>query len=124
MLDAHVSGRRVGDRLRQLGHDVLALDEEPTLEGLSDNQLLELAARDDRIVVTHDVADFPRLVRSWAEGGRAHAGVMLVYGLSHAEFGLVAQGVARWCVMRPRQDDWRDTTVVISRSFAAANEQP
>jgi hypothetical protein len=122
-LDAHVSGRRVGGRLRQLGHDVRALDEEQELEGLPDDRLLELASEDDRILVTHDVVDFPRLLRTWAEWGRSHAGVILVYGLGHGEFDLVARGVDRWCARRPRQIDWRGATVVVDRAFAAADDR-
>jgi Domain of unknown function (DUF5615) len=123
ILDAHVSGRRVGGRLHALGHDVRALDQEPELEGLPDDQLLQLAAEDDRVLVTHDVADFPRVARSWAESGRSHAGVILVYGITHGEFDLIARGVARWCARRPRQADWRDATVVVDRSFAAGDDE-
>lgn len=53
LLDAHVSGRRVGGALRALGHDVPALDEERQLEGLPDDEVLTLAATERRILVTH-----------------------------------------------------------------------
>lgn len=58
-LDAHVSGRRIGHVLRQAGHDVRAADEERGLDGWTDEQLLELAASEGRVMVTFDVADFP-----------------------------------------------------------------
>jgi nucleoside-diphosphate-sugar epimerase len=44
LLDAHVSGRAIGRELRDMGHDVLALDEHRELEGLDDPVVLDLAA--------------------------------------------------------------------------------
>jgi Domain of unknown function (DUF5615) len=49
LLDAHVSGPRVGGRLEKRGHDVYALGQQPALEGLADEQVLALAAEDQRI---------------------------------------------------------------------------
>ena len=89
LLDAHVSGRNVCRALRAAGHDVRAFDQEPEHEGLDDEDVLALAVADGRIFVTHKVADFPELIREWAAAGRSHAGVILVYGLDHREFGLI-----------------------------------
>jgi hypothetical protein len=65
-LDAHVSGRRVASALRELAHDVRAASEERELDGMTDDDLLALAASEDRIMVTFNVADFPDIVRRWA----------------------------------------------------------
>jgi hypothetical protein len=119
LLDAHVSGVRVGRRLEAAGHDFRALDQEPDLEGLDDDAVLALAAHDRRILVTHNVADFPQILRAWAEAGRSHAGVLLVYGIGHAEFDLVARGVKGWLDLRPAQDEWRDFSAVVDRAFAS-----
>jgi hypothetical protein len=105
--------------LRESGHDVRALDQERQLEGLADDDLLELAFEDERILVTHNVADFPRLLRAWAEAGRSHGGVILIYGIDHSEFGLVVRGVEHWCGMRPQQRDWLGLAVVVDRAFAS-----
>jgi uncharacterized protein DUF5615 len=118
-LDAHVSGRHVGGRLRELGHDVRAVDEERELDGLPDAGLLQLATADERVLVTHDVADFPRLVRLWAEAGRSHGGVILVYGIEQREFSLVARAVERLCERRPAQADWHGITAAVDRAFAS-----
>jgi hypothetical protein len=80
LLDAHVSGRSIGRRLQEDGHDVRALDQELVLEGLGDDRVLALAAEEQRILVTNDIGDFPRMLRQWAEAQRSHAGVILVYG--------------------------------------------
>jgi hypothetical protein len=119
LLDAHVSGPSVGGPLGDRGHDVRALDQEPELEGLDDEDVLALGAEDGRILVTHNVADFPEILREWAAGGRSHAGVMLVYGVGHSEFGLIVRGIERWLELRSRQGDWLDFAGIVSREFAS-----
>lgn len=78
LLDAHISGRTVGRALTEHGHDVRALDSEAELEGLSDPDVLELAAAEGRILVTANIKDFEPLLREWAGESRVHAGVILV----------------------------------------------
>jgi hypothetical protein len=119
LLDAHVSGPSVGGPLGDRGHDVRALDQEPELEGLDDEEVLALASDDSRILVTHNVADFPGILREWAAGGRSHAGVILVYGIRHGEFGLIVRGIERWLKARARQEEWADFAAVLSREFAS-----
>lgn len=119
LLDAHVSGPSVGGPLNEKGHDVRALDQEPELEGLEDEDVLALATEDGRILVTHNVADFPEILREWGSGGRSHAGVILVYGIEHREFGLILRGIERWFELRPRQADWLDFAAILSREFAS-----
>lgn len=118
-LDAHVSGRNIGERLTESGHDVRALDREPELEALDDDALLELASADERVLVTFNVADFPTILREWGIAGRKHAGVVLVYGIDHSEFGVVVRGIERWLAIHAEQRDWSDRTVVLSRDFAS-----
>lgn len=118
LLDAHVSGPNVGRRLEESGHDVRALDQEPALEGLDDDEVLALAATEQRILVTHNVADFPRILREWAATQRVHAGVILVYGIDHSEFALIMRGIERWLELRPSRADWRDLPAVVDRRFA------
>ena len=118
LLDAHVSGPSVGRRLEGDGHDVLALDQEPALEGLDDDDVLALAAIEQRILVTHNVADFPRVLRAWAAAQRTHPGVILVYGIDHSEFALIARGIGRWLSLRPEQAAWSDFPAILDRRFA------
>jgi hypothetical protein len=118
LLDAHVSGPKVGRRLEQKGHDVRALDQEPVLEGLDDDEVLALARSERRILVTHNVADFPRILRDWSAAQRAHAGVILVFGIDHSEFALIARGIERWLGLRPDQADWTDFPAILDRRFA------
>jgi predicted nuclease of predicted toxin-antitoxin system len=120
LLDAHVSGRSVGGPLAETGHDIRALDQEPQNEGLEDEDVLALATGDGRILVTHNVADFPEILRDWAAAGRSHVGVILVYGIDHSEFGLICRGIERWLNLRPAHEDWLDFAAVVDRALASS----
>lgn len=115
-LDAHVSGKRVAKALRKAGHDVRAADEERELDGLPDEELLALATAGDRVMVTFNVADFPDLVRRWAEAGRSHAGCAIVVGIDHGEFGTIIRVIQRVLDARPSQREWHDYTCFVTRS--------
>ena len=45
--------------------------------GRTDEQQLRVAADADRILVTHDRADFERLHRQWLESARRHVGILI-----------------------------------------------
>jgi hypothetical protein len=114
-LDAHVSGRRVARALRNAGHDVRAAAEEGELEGLEDPCLLALAASEGRVLVTFDVKDFVPILREWAEGGKRHAGCILVPGsVRHEHFGTVTSGIDGALGEIPQQD-WIDRAYWLSR---------
>lgn len=113
MLDADLSSRRVGDPLRAKGHDVRGVTDEPELEGLADEPLLELATRDERILVTRNSRDFAPICRLWAEAGREHAGVILVWSLTTAQHGEIARGIERWLAEIPDAAAWRGVVVAV-----------
>jgi len=121
LLDAHVSGRRIGDVLRADGHDVLALDEDVDLGALPDPDVLALAAAERRLLVTFDRRHFPPLLRQWAEAGQMHHGCIIVYGLDHGEFGLILRGIRRLLDARPRQEDWVDLVDALTRRRASSD---
>lgn len=118
LLDAHVSGPRVGQRLTAAGHEVRALDQELALEGLDDDEMLALALAEGRVLVTHNVRDLPAILREWAAGGRSHAGVILVYGIDHREFDLIVRGIELCFELYPDVAGWQDLAVVVNRDFA------
>jgi predicted nuclease of predicted toxin-antitoxin system len=115
-LDAHISGPRIARALREAGHDVRAADEERELDGLIDEELLSIAATEERIFVTFDVKDFPVIARRWAEGGRTHAGCAIVVGIDHSEFGAILATIALAVAARLRQADWTDLTLFLART--------
>ena len=113
LLDANLSPRRVGSALEKLGHDVLSLASDAALGALDDPQVLELAAREDRIVVTRNSRDFAPLLRQWAEADRHHAGCVLIWTLGHHEFGAIIKGIDRLLRERPDAEQWRDLAVAL-----------
>ena len=116
LLDAHISGRTVGKALIESGHDVRALDSEPELEGLSDPQVLELAAAESRVLVTANIRDFEPLLREWAGESRSHAGVILVpSSVRNEAFGVLISGVEE-TLANTGQEDWEDRVEWIRRA--------
>lgn len=107
-LDAHVSGRVIARALRERGHDVRAANEESQLDGWEDDALLELAADEERIMITFNVRDFPRIVGEWAAAGKHHAGCLILVGIDHGEFGLVLRVIEGALASRSDHAAWRD----------------
>jgi predicted nuclease of predicted toxin-antitoxin system len=120
LLDAHVSGPCVGKRLEARGHDVRALDQEPALEGLDDEEVLATAASEQRILVTHNIRDFPAILREWAAAQRSHAGVILVYGIDHREFDVIVREIERCHDLYPDPASWESLALVADRESAGA----
>jgi predicted nuclease of predicted toxin-antitoxin system len=115
LLDAHLSAARIAAPLREHGHDVRAVDEERELDGWADEALLALAAAEKRIMVTFDVKDFPDIARRWAEAGRPHAGLAIVVGADHGQFGLILRALADLFETRSTPSEWNDYTCFVSR---------
>lgn len=90
-----------------------ALAEEAALEGLDDPDVLLLAAQEGRILVTRNSRDFAPILREWAEGGRSHAGCILIWTLDHSRFAEIVAGVESLLAERPRQEDWREIVLAI-----------
>ncbi len=108
LLDAHISGGTVSKALVESGHDVRALDSEVELEGLSDPEVLELAAAEGRVLITANIRDFEPILREWAGGSRSHAGVILVpSSVRNEAFGVLISGVEE-TLGDARQEDWVD----------------
>lgn len=93
LLDAHLSGRRVGGALEESGHDVRKADD-PSFEGWDDEPLLELASSEERILVTRNGKDFIPLVKNWARKERSHAGLIVVPPrIDHDQHGRIIRGI-------------------------------
>jgi hypothetical protein len=77
--------------LRARGHDVEAIKGHPDLEGLPDSDIVAVARREQRAIVTSNVRDFrPIHVELITPGGAGHAGFVFVpttYRLTKAEVG-------------------------------------
>lgn len=85
------------------------------MAALADTDVLALAARDHRILVTFNHRDFVPLVRDWASAGRDHGGCLIVYGIDHSEFGLILHRIRELLAARPHQPSWRGLTLPLTR---------
>jgi len=113
LLDHNLSGRGVGGPLRAAGHDVRALQEETATEGIDDQDVLALATAEERVLVTRNSRDFAPIAREWAELGRPHAGIILIWSFDHSEFASIVSGVEQYLAAYPRHEQWRDLVVAI-----------
>lgn len=62
--------------LRRRGIDVVTARDRGKL-GATDEEHLALASSEDRLLVTHDIADFAKLHQRWLAEGKEHAGIAL-----------------------------------------------
>jgi hypothetical protein len=94
---------------------VLAVAEERALDGCPDEELLELASSQQRIMVTFDAADFPRICHQWLETGRSHHGCAVLVGIRHHEFGAIMRALDAVFEARPDLREWHDRLAFVSR---------
>jgi len=108
LLDAHLSGRAIGRALRDRGHDVRAIDAEKNLEGLKDEDVLELAIFEGRVLITANVADFLPLLTALGGSGRSHPGCILIpNSFRNEDFGPLISAIDRELQEVP-PDEWTD----------------
>lgn len=77
LLDEQLSPQ-IAELLRQAGHDVLAVAERADLAGSSDRTVFEVAAGEQRAVITNNIKDFRPLAAEWLAQGRVHGGLILL----------------------------------------------
>ncbi|MGQ0464471.1 MAG: DUF5615 family PIN-like protein [Sporichthyaceae bacterium] len=68
----------IAGQLREQGHDVLALLEDPTAVGLPDSAVLDRASAEERALVTRNVKDFVPLDAQRRATGIPHHGLVLI----------------------------------------------
>jgi predicted nuclease of predicted toxin-antitoxin system len=77
LLDGQLSPR-IAELLRDRGHDVQAVVDRPDLAGRRDRVILEIAAAEERAVITKNVKDFRPLAAERLARGESHAGLILL----------------------------------------------
>jgi hypothetical protein len=116
LLDAHLSGRAIGRALQDRGHNIRSLDTEKYPEGLRDEDVLELAISEDRVLITANVADFLPLLTALIESGRSHPGCILIpNSLRNEDFGPLISAIDRELQEVP-PDEWTDRVSWAKRS--------
>lgn len=111
MLDAHISGPKVGRALEERGHDVMPTEK---MERVPDGALLEMAVREGRVLVTHNARDFLQIVRDRAPE-KGHAGLILIpHPVKLHDFGKIIRGVQN-TLGELSQEDWTNRVQWLSR---------
>ncbi len=111
MLDAHVSGPKVGRALEERGHDVKPTER---MERVPDGALLEMAARQERVLVTHNARDFLQIVRD-RPPEKSHAGLILIpHSVRLQDFGTIIRGVQD-TLGELSQEDWANRVQWLKR---------
>jgi len=104
MLDAHISGSKVGRALQRLGHEVQATEK---LERVPDVVLLEMATEERRILVTHNARDFLWILKERLPE-KSRAGLVLIPpSIKLNDFGAIISGIHR-TVSDLSQEEWVD----------------
>jgi predicted nuclease of predicted toxin-antitoxin system len=112
-LDADLSRRRIAVPLERRGHDVVALQADPSRRSLPDELVLEWAVAEGRILVTRNARHFQPLARLWAEDQRPHRGLILIWTMQSNAFRDIVSGVDRLLAERPDAESWRDLVLSI-----------
>ena len=81
LLDEMFSPAMAAD-LEARGVDARAVAADPVLRVLSDLEVFEAALRENRVVVTNNVADFESLRRAWEAAGREVPGLIYTSDVS------------------------------------------
>jgi Domain of unknown function (DUF5615) len=94
LLDEQISGK-VAERLRDRGHNVTAATDDPSLRGLSDPDLFEVAQQQGRALVTYNRVDFEPIIREYAQMDREHHGLVIVHPtrFPSSEFARLAEAM-------------------------------
>jgi len=116
LLGAHLSGRAIGRALRERGHDIKSLDAEKDFEGLRDEDVLELAISENRVLITANVADFLPLLTTLIGSGRSHPGCILIpKSFRNEDFGPLISAIDRE-LQEVSPDEWTDRIAWAQRS--------
>jgi Domain of unknown function (DUF5615) len=77
LLDEHFS-HRIAQTLCERALDVEAVSERPDLAEAPDQEVMEVARREERAVVTNNIKDFRPIAAERLTSGQGHAGLILV----------------------------------------------
>lgn len=107
LLDADMSSHSLIRILEEAGHDVVAAGLRDDLKQLDDRILFTSAQSEKRIMVTHNLADFPDILVEWAAAGHPHYGCILS-AVPTNDFRAMKRRFDEWFVRFPSPDHWLD----------------
>ena len=98
--------RTIADHLTTAGCDAEAVTGRPDLVGAPDEEVLEAATREGRVLVTANIRDFVPLSNTWASRGQVHHGLVLIssktFPMNRGNAGRIAAALVKRC----QHDDW------------------
>lgn len=98
--------------LRELGHDVEAINGNPRHEALSDPEVMDLAREQGRALVTNNVVDFrPLHNEALASGGEGHFGMVFMpgdYRRTRSDIGRIVRALETKLAEFPADEDLRN----------------
>jgi Domain of unknown function (DUF5615) len=110
---------RLARSLRERGVDAEGVDERSPLRGLADEELLVVAAREGRALVSENVADFMRLYGEWGAGGRRHAGIVIAlssrFSRTPAGHEVLVDSLAALCAQQAEREALGDSVHFLAR---------
>ncbi len=114
LLDAGVPPS-VALALGQFGHDVVAAAGDASLEMLEDMELLREATRQQRVLVTFNIADFSEVAGTFAHAQQEHAGIILIHSRSYrrTDIGAIARALDQ--LLRSR-DSFTNTVLYLAHT--------
>lgn len=106
--------------LRERGVDAEGVDERSPLRGLADEELLVVAAREGRALVSENVADFMRLYGEWGAASHQHAGIVIAlssrFSRTPAGYEVLVDSLVELCAQRPGHGALADAVHFLVRS--------
>jgi uncharacterized protein DUF5615 len=111
---------RLARGLRERGADAEGVDERDPLRGLADEELLVVAAREGRALVSENVADFMRLYGEWGPAGRRHAGIVIAlssrFSRTPAGYEVLVDSLVELSAQHPEDEALADAVHFLVRS--------
>jgi predicted nuclease of predicted toxin-antitoxin system len=100
--------------LRDLGHDVTAIAEQPALRAMNDEDVFALAAAHGQWLLTENVKDFQPILQQALQAGTPTAGLLFTssrtFPRSRKNPGPLIQAIHAWLTIRtpppPLTEDW------------------
>lgn len=106
LLDEQLSND-IAAGLRDRGHDVVAVKDQPAWMGMTDDEIMELARRERRGVVTNNVRDYRPLAARSVLGGEGHFGMVFMpggYRRTRADIGRIVRALEAVLEAHPADD--------------------
>jgi len=111
---------RLARALREGNVEAEGVDERSPLRGLADEELVVVAAREGRALVSENVADFMRLYGEWAAADRRHAGIVIALSLrfsrTPAGYEVLVGCLVELCGQRPDDEALADAVHFLDRT--------